>query len=212
MRDRLLGVAGVAVVAGAAAWAFAGAASAPIVTLVVIGLVLTLADAALWRATGDGSDLDVPPGRQLPDQPWGALVVVAAAVGVMATFTVRAGPAAVVTALVGAAALAGSFHRPGGRTLANGQVRTARRLRAFARAHGLEAGQHVEGYLTALGEPGARLLVVAPDGAWADVMLGEDAAEVAALARVELRRPDDSVAAQRLRIGPRSWTRMTDSW
>ncbi len=212
MRDRLLGVAGVAVVAGAAAWAFAGAASAPVVTLVVIGLVLTLADAALWRATGDGSDLDVPPGRQLPAQPWGALFVVAAAVGVVAAVTVQAVPAAVVTAVIGAAALAGLFHRPGGRTVPNGRVRTALRLRAFARAHGVEAGQHVEGYLTALGEPGARLLVVAPDGAWADVMLGEDAAEIAALARVELRRPDDPVAAQRLRIGPRSWTRMADSW
>lgn len=212
MSDRLLGFAGLAVVAGAAAWAFGGGTSAPVVTLVVIGLVLAVADAALWRVTGDGSDLDVPQGRRLPGTPWGTLVVVASAVGVVAAVTVQAVPAAVLVALVGGAALAGSFHRPGGRTLPSGQVRTARRLRTFARAHGVEAGQPVEGYLTALGEPGARLLVVAPDGAWADVMLADDAADIAALARVELRAPDEPVGAQRLRIGPRSWTRMTDSW
>ena len=43
-------------------------------------------------------------------------------------------------------------------------------------------------------------------------MLGDDALEVAALARIELREPDDPLVAQRIRIGARSWTRMTDSW
>jgi hypothetical protein len=80
------------------------------------------------------------------------------------------------------------------------------------RAHGVEEGQQAQGYLTSLGTPGARLLVVAPDGAWTDVMLGDDALEVAALARIELREPDDPLVAQRIRIGARSWTRMTDSW
>ena len=203
MRARLLGLVGVAVAAGATGWAFAGGADAPVVTLVLIGVVLALADAAVWRAAGDGSDLDIPAGQRLPPQPWGALV---------ATVIVGANPAAVVVDIVGAAAVVGSFPRHAGSTLASGTVRTARRLRAFVRAHGVEEGQQAQGYLTSLGTPGARLLVVAPDGAWTDVMLGDDALEVAALARIELREPDDPLVAQRIRIGARSWSRMTDSW
>ena len=212
MRARLLGLAGVAVAAGATGWAFAGGAGAPVVTLVLIGVVLALGDAAVWRAAGDGSDLDIPAGQRLPPQPWGVLVAVTAAIGLVAIVIVRANPAAVLVGIVGAAAVIGSFPRHAGRTLASGTVRTARRLRAFVRAHGVEEGQQAQGYLTSLGKPGARLLVVAPDGAWTDVMLGDDALEIAALARIELREPDDPLVAQRIRIGARSWTRMTDSW
>ena len=34
----------------------------------------------VWRAAGDGSDLDIPAGQRLPPQPWGALVAVTAAI------------------------------------------------------------------------------------------------------------------------------------
>ena len=81
MRARLLGLVGVAVAAGATGWAFAGGADAPVVTLVFIGVVLALADAAVWRAAGDGSDPDIPAGQRLPRHAWGARVAVTAAIG-----------------------------------------------------------------------------------------------------------------------------------
>ena len=212
MRDRLLGLAGVAIVGGATVWAVAGGAPAPVGTLVVIGVVFALADAAIWRAADNGADLDVPAGRRLPPQPSGVLVVAAAGLGVAAALVARAGPVAVAAGLVGAAALLGMVRPRGDAVLPAGSVSTARRLRAFVRAHGVEEGQPAEGYLTTVGEPGTRLLVVAPDGAWADAMLGEDAEAVTHLARITLREPGDLATGQRLRIGPGLWARMTDSW
>jgi hypothetical protein len=213
MRDRLLGVAGLAVVVGAAGWAFCGGPTAPVVTLVVIGLVLAAADAVVWRAAGDGhGDLAVPAGRRLPPPPWGTLVALAAAVGAVAAIRADAALAAGVFGLVGAGALTGMLRRRTGIVLEPQLVRTARRLRAFLRAHGLDPGEPAAGYVTAVGESGVRLLVVAPDGAWTDVMLGADAAQIAALARIELRAPDDPATGRRLQTGPRSWARMTDSW
>jgi hypothetical protein len=213
VQDRLLGFAGVAIVGGAAIWALAGGAAAPVVTLVVIGLVFALADAAVWRTTGDErADLDVPAGHRLPPAPRGVLVLTAAAIGVVAALATDVVLAAAAFGLVGAAALAGLSRARGDAVLPARTVRTARRLRSFVRAHGVEKGQPAEGYLVPVGEPGARLLVLAPDGAWADAMIGDDAATVTGLARIVLRQPADPAAGQRLLIGPGLWTRMTESW
>jgi hypothetical protein len=214
VRDRLLGLAGVAIVGAATLWAAAGGAAAPVGTLVVIGVVFALADAAVWRAAEDdvSDDLDFPAGRRLPPQPRSLLVVAATGLGVIASLTARAVPVAAVVGLVGAAAVFGIVRPRGDAVLPARTVGTARRLRAFVRAHGVERGQMAEGYLTAAGEPGTRLLVVAPDGAWADAMLGEDAVAVTRLARITLRELGDPATGQRLRIGPELWTRMTDSW
>lgn len=213
VRDRLLGLAGVAFAAGGMLWAFAGGAAAPVGTLVVIGVVFALADAFVWRATSeDEADLDVPTGRRLPPSPWSVLVLVAAGLGVIGALVTGVVPVAVAAGLVGAAAVVVLVRPRDDVALRPGTVQTARRLRAFVRAHGVEKGQPAEGYLTTLGEPGARLLVIAPDGAWADVMVGDDAATVTGLARITLREPDDPVMGQKVRIGPGLWTRMTDSW
>lgn len=213
MRDRLLGLAGVAIVVGAMLWAVAGGAATPVGTLVVIGVVFALADAAVWRvADENGTDLDVPAGRRLPPEPHDVLVLAAVGLGVIATLAAKAVPVAAAVGLVGAAALLGRLRPRGDAVLPPHTVSTARRLRGFVRAHGVDQGQPAEGYATTVGEPGIRLLVIAPDGAWADVMLGEDAAAVIGLARITLREPGDTATGQRLRIGPGLWARMTDSW
>ena len=213
MRERLLGLAGVAIAGGGVLWAVMGGGPAPVGTLVVIGVVFALADAFVWRAAGkDESDLDVPAGRRLPPPPWSALVLVAAVLGVIGAVVTGVVPVAVAVGLVCAAALAVLLRPQDDAVLRTSTAQTARRLRAFARAHGVEKGQPAEGYLTTLGEPGARLLVIAPDGAWADVMLGDDAVTVIRLARITLREPDDPATGRKVRIGPGLWTRMTDSW
>jgi hypothetical protein len=211
--ERLLGFAGIAMVAAAVFWAVAGGATAPVITLVVIGMVFALADAAVWRTPGDDvADLDVPPGRRLPPPPRGMLVLAAAALGVLAALAVGVVPLAAVAALIGVVAFAQLVRPRGDAVLLTRTVNTARRLRAFVRAHGVDKGQSADGYLTAVGESGSRLLVVAPDGAWADAMLGDDAAAVIGLARITLREPGDPLTGRKLRIGPGLWERMTDSW
>jgi hypothetical protein len=211
VQDRLLGFAGVVIVGGAVIWAVAGGATTPVVTLVVIGVVFALADAVVWRQAV-GGDLDIPAGQRLPAPPRGLLVLGSSALAVVAARVVDAVLVAGVVGALGVLAL-GTLARPGGDdVLPSRTVGTARRLRRFVRGHGVEHGQPAAGYLTTTGEPGARLLVVAPDGAWADAVVGDDATTVTRLARITLQGPDDPAIGQRLRIGPRLWTRMTDSW
>ena len=151
MRARLLGLAGVAVAAGATGWAFAGGAGAPVVTLVLIGWC--------WRSpmlrsgarlATDRTSTSLPDSGCLlnPGEPWSA---VTAAIGLVATVIVEANPAAVVVAIVGAAALVGSFPRHAGSTLASGtgadrspapSVRASTRRRGGAAGAGLP---HVAG-------------------------------------------------------------------
>lgn len=217
MRDRLLGLGGFGVVSGATVWAVAGGPTAAIVTLVAIGLVLTAADALVWRATTSGGpgapDLAVPNGRRAAGPSWGSLLVPAAVLGSTATVVAGSAVAAVGCGLLVVTAGIGSFRPPGKRDLPRRIVAPAQRMRAFARAHGAGHGQPVDGYLTPTGESGARLLVVAPDGAWADAMVRVgDVGVIAELARIELREPTDPVATKRLRIGVDHWARMTRSW
>ena len=213
VRDRLLGLSGVAVVLGAAIGAWAGASTAPVVTLVAIGLVLTAADALVWAAAGSVGepDLAVPDRSRLVQPRWGTLLAVAAALGVAGT--VRAGSAVAAVAAGVVLGVAVSSMRPPRSDVPAHLVSTARRLRRFARAHGTPRGEAADGYLTPVGESGARLVVVAPDGAWADAMVAfGDVAAIAGLARIEVRDRNDPGAAQGLRIGRTTWEQMARSW
>lgn len=214
MRDRVLGLFGVAVALGGALWALAGGPTASVVTLVVIGLVLAAADALVWSATSPGqNDLTVPEGRRLAGPPWGLLVGPAAAMGLGASVVVGAPFAAVGIGLVLAGTLLGVARPAPEAQLPSQIVSTARRLRAFARAHGSRRAEPVDGYLTPVGESGTRLLVIAPDGEWAEAMVsGGDAELIAELAQIELREPTESAAAKRLRIDQADWAQMTRSW
>ncbi|MGH8774680.1 MAG: hypothetical protein ACRDWI_05735 [Jiangellaceae bacterium] len=218
MLDRLLGLGGVAVVLGSAVWASAGGPTAPVVTVVVIGVVLTGADALVWRAadSAEGAsrhDLAVPEGRRIAGPPWGALVAAALLLGFVAAVLTGAPALAVGSVCLLAATLAGAIRPVRQEQLAPRIVSAARRLRRFARRHGTGQAEHVDGYVTTVGESGARLVVVAPDGSWADLMLtGDDAAVVAVLARVALRDPTDAAAGRGLRTGRQEWARMARSW
>jgi hypothetical protein len=211
--DRLLGLSGVAVVLGAAIWAWAGGSKAPVVTLVVIGLVFTAADALVWATAGGAGqpDLAVPEHSRLVQPRWGTLVALAAALGIAGT--VRAGSA---VAAVGAGVVLGvavSSMRPPRSDVPAHVISTARRLRRFARAHGAPRGEAADGFVTPVGESGARLVVVAPDGAWADAMVAVgDVADIAGLARIEVRDRNDPGAARGMRIGRTTWEQMARSW
>ncbi|HEU0213266.1 MAG TPA: hypothetical protein VFR13_04205 [Jiangellaceae bacterium] len=218
MSRRLLGVCGVAVVLGAAAWASVGGPAAAVVTLVIIGTVLAAADAVVWDAEAGpdgsgGSDLAVPAGRRLRSPPWGLTVGAAAGLGVLASVLAGAPWAAAAFGLV--LVLAGAvLLRPAPEREVPARVAfTARRLRSFARAHGVGPGEPASGYLTPVGESGVRMFVVAPDGRWADAMVGAtDAAELARLARIELGDPNDPATGRQVRVDADLWTAMTRSW
>jgi hypothetical protein len=211
--DRLLGLSGVAVVLGAAVWAWAGGSAAPVATLVAIGLVLTAADALVWATVGSAGepDLAVPERSRLAQPRWGTLVALAAALGVAGT--VRAGSAATAVGAGVVLGVAVSSMRPPRSELPAHVVSIARRLRRFARAHGTPRGEAADGYVTPVGESGARLVVVAPDGAWADAMVAVgDVAAIAGLARIEVRDRNDPGAARGMRIGRTTWEQMARSW
>jgi hypothetical protein len=215
---RLLGLCGVAVVLGAAAWASVGGPAAAVVTLVIIGTVLAAADAVVWNAEAGpdgsgGSDLAVPAGRRLRPPPWGLTVGAAAGLGVLASVLAGAPWAAAALALVLVLAGAVLLRPAPEREVPAGVVSTARRLRSFARSHGLGPGEPAAGYLTSVGESGVRLFVIAPDGRWADAMASAtDAVEIARLARVELSDPADPATGRQVRVDADLWTAMTRSW
>jgi hypothetical protein len=211
VRDRALGIAGVVMLAGAFVWAIAGGDAGPVGALVVIGLGSVLADAVVWRFAD--RDLDVPSGAVLPSPPWGFLVGPAGALGLAAAAAVGVALLAVAAAVFLVAALPGLYTRFPAGALSLRVVGHAQRVREFGYAHGVELGAPVEGYLTPVGENGARLFVFAPDGAWADLMVRRaDAEQVAQLARVQLRDRTSPAIGSDLATGRPYWKVMTSSW
>jgi hypothetical protein len=85
-------------------------------------------------------------------------------------------------------------------------ARLARQIGAFARRHGGSA----EGQLAHLGRMGTRIVLVAPDGAWGDLVAPtyEIARQAAARAGITLHESFDSALAAKLRTGPYEWSRM----
>lgn len=211
MSDRVLGWAGLVVVVAALIWAVAGGGAVAVGILTVIGLLLTVVDAVIWRSSDPG--LAVPDGAQLPSAPWGRIVGPAGAAGLVTAVTVEAIALGVLAGLALAACVPGAVMRSPTGALPRRVVSYARRVRVFAEAHGAEAGGPITGYLAPVGESGARLVVIAPDGQWADVMLSRaNAGVVTELAQIELTEPTDSSAGRRLRIGEPFWESMTRSW
>jgi hypothetical protein len=211
VRDRVLGIVGVVMLAGAFIWAIAGGDAGPVGALVVIGLGSVLADAVVWRSAD--RDLDVPSGAVLPSAPWGFLVGPAGTLGLAAAAVVGVPLLAVAAAVFLIAALPGLSARFPSDALSLRVVGHARRVRDFGYAHGVERGGAVEGYVTPVGENGVRLFVFAPDGAWADLMVRHaDAELVAQLARVQLRDRMSPGIGSDLATGRPYWDVMTGSW
>jgi hypothetical protein len=85
-------------------------------------------------------------------------------------------------------------------------ARLARSIGAFSRAH----GGGTEANVAYIGERGSRIVLVAADGAWGDLVAPSDALARRAVERsgVPLREEFDGDLAARLRTGPYEWTRM----
>jgi aspartate aminotransferase-like enzyme len=85
--------------------------------------------------------------------------------------------------------------------------RLARRISAFASAHG---GAPVEANVAYLGERGARVVLVARDGAWGDLVAPTYAVAQAAVARAgaTVHEAFDGEMAAKVTTGPYEWTRM----
>lgn len=209
---RVLGLAALLTVTTAAVWAAVRGEGAPGGAVAALGLLLAVAYAFVRRESALRLDLAVPEDRRLPAPPWGWVVGATAGIGVVAASLAGDVPVAVLSGIVLAVALGGPVRPKPPSLIAARTARTARLIRSFARAHGVERNEPVGGYATPVGEFGTRLIVVAPDGAWADVMLGDDAELVTELARIDLAERTDQTVAQSLRIGRPLWTRMIESW
>ncbi|HSK56530.1 MAG TPA: hypothetical protein VK908_14830 [Jiangellales bacterium] len=214
--DRSLSWLGLLLLVGATGWATASGPVAPVTTLACVGLVLVAADAVLLRAERPGvADLAYPSGAPQPAAVWwpGPVVggLLGVATGVLGGATVALVSGAVLLLVGAIGALEGLRGRGSGPDPAS--VRAARRVRAFAAAHGAGPTQEVDGYLVGLGDRWARLVVVGPDGAWGDVVVpaGDAGRAAAALARVRLVEPDDRQVTTVMRTGLPAWRRMTAS-
>lgn len=211
VRDRVLSAVGLGTLAGALVWALAGGDAEPVGSLVVIGLGSVIADAIVWRFAE--RDFDVPGDATLPSAPWGLVVAPAGALGLAAAVILGVPLLAVPCAIALIAALPGLYTRFPAGAVPLRVVADADRVRRFAEAHGVARGGPVTGYVAPVGENGARLVVVAPDSAWASLMVRQqDADLVARLARVELRDRTSAEVGRDLATGGRYWATMNKSW
>lgn len=83
--------------------------------------------------------------------------------------------------------------------------RLARRIHAFEKAHGA-----AEANIAYIGARGARIVLVAEDGAWGDLVAPTYAEATAATARAGVTVHDsfDGALAAKVRTGPYEWSRM----
>jgi hypothetical protein len=209
--DRVLGIVGLVTLGGTVVWAIVGGDAEPVGALLIIGLGLVVVDAVIWRFAA--RSLDVPDGVSLPSPPWGLSVGPAGAVGLVAAVILGVPLLAVVCAIAVVAALPGLYARFPADAVPLRVVGHARRVRRFAEAHGVSRDDPIPGYVTPVGEGGARFVVVAPDRAWAALMVNQDEAElVARLAQVELRDRTSPDVGRTLATGRRYWETMNQSW
>lgn len=90
--------------------------------------------------------------------------------------------------------------------------RDARRTARLARQIGAFAGKHggAEAHVSYIGERGARIVLVAQDGAWGDLVAPSYAVAQAAVgvAGVTVHEDFDGAFAGKVRTGPYEWNRM----
>lgn len=84
--------------------------------------------------------------------------------------------------------------------------RLTRQITAFARSHGGSA----EATVSHIGARGARIVLVAADGDWGDLMApdGDTARQALEAAGITPRDGFDAPLAAKVRTGPYEWTRM----
>ena len=84
-------------------------------------------------------------------------------------------------------------------------ARLAKQIGAFAKRHGTAEGQ-----LAPLGQSGTRIVLVAQDGTWGDLVAPSHAVALKAVekAGITVHESFDGEFAARVRTGPYEWTRM----
>ncbi|MEU5364409.1 hypothetical protein ABZ354_13110 [Streptomyces sp. NPDC005925] len=83
-------------------------------------------------------------------------------------------------------------------------ARVARRIGAFAKAHG-----GAEGQVAYLGERGSRIVLVGADGGWGDIVAPTGIARQAVeKSGITVHEDFDGEFAARVRTGPYEWSRM----
>ncbi|MEU2251344.1 hypothetical protein [Streptomyces sp. NPDC019224] len=84
-------------------------------------------------------------------------------------------------------------------------ARLAKRIGAFAKAHG-----GAEGQVAYLGQMGARIVLVGEDGGWGDLVAPSYAVAESAVrkAGITLHESFDGEFAAKVRTGPYEWSRM----
>jgi hypothetical protein len=85
-------------------------------------------------------------------------------------------------------------------------ARLARQIKSFAGRH----GGMVEGQLAYIGQMGVRIVLVAEDGTWGDLVAPDHATAQRATeqAGITLHESFDGALAAKVRTGPYEWTRM----
>ncbi|AXK33004.1 hypothetical protein DVA86_10440 [Streptomyces armeniacus] len=85
-------------------------------------------------------------------------------------------------------------------------ARLAKRISAFAASHGGSA----DGQIAYLGQRGVRLVLVAQDGTWGDLVAPSrtQAEQAAARAGITLHDTFDGELAEKVHTGPYEWSRM----
>ncbi|MER5969906.1 hypothetical protein ABT112_09235 [Streptomyces sp. NPDC002055] len=85
-------------------------------------------------------------------------------------------------------------------------ARLAKQIKAFAKSH----GGSVEGQLAYIGQKGTRIVLVAEDGTWGDLVAPTHAVaqQAAERAGITLHESFDGDFAAKVRTGPYEWSRM----
>lgn len=217
--DRYLFVIGVLASAGAIGWALLGGEPTGVVSVLLIGVLLAAADLAVWVLTErrPGS-LAIPAalaevtagGTRLPSPAWwwpALLLAGLLATGGLASaqwWLVVAGGAG---ALVALAALAAQTRSSAAGPLDRRLVKDARNVQGFLSRH--PGPGQPEGFVVGLGRRQAKLVVIAADRQFGDLVTTDTnrARLVAELAGLAVAEP--STGSARMATGPEVWQGMS---
>jgi hypothetical protein len=213
---RLLAVAGAVALAVAVCWAYAQRASG---THVGVSGLLAAGTALGLAATGLLVVVETRPGRlilpddvrALPEPAWWAPLGAVGASDVVGGAYASAPMTAVGVALIGGSlVVAGRTLRRPPRVLDRTTVRLARWARAFGDRHARAGDSTLDGILEHVGRGAHRLVLVAGDGRYGDLVAPDRArAELAArLAGVTVHEQLPREVVARIRTGPYEWQRM----
>jgi hypothetical protein len=215
----LAGLAVAALVIGIG-WAFVSRSSGDTTTpalVLVVGLIAAVDAVALFVLAERQPDGLRTAGRGLPAPMWWPPLLAAGLVALVGGIWTSAlvaisGGVVVVVAVVGAVGQLIPRNRAG-KPNDRRTVRTARQIVGFGRRHSVQGRSTVLAAIEPLGEDPVRLVLVAPDGAFGDLVVTDEATARAALALAgaDVQDASSRELGARIRTGPYEWVRMAGS-